>query len=96
MTVVDEVTLLNLVKNYTVEALLKVIAKGLGPDQARHIQAQGAKCPVCQKDNISGDNFDIEEGTVLQEMYCEDCEAEWTDEYHLIRYTRSVVPPEEQ
>lgn len=51
-----------------------------------YVRSLGVVCPVCQSDNITGGDITVNEGFVLQDVYCSDCESEWTDRYKLIGY----------
>lgn len=46
----------------------------------------GVICPVCESTNLSGCGVDIEEGIATQAVMCLDCDADWTDVYHLKGY----------
>jgi ribosomal protein L34E len=64
----------------------------LRPDQAAQARQQAQRsyrttglgtCPTCQSDQIEGGPLDMIERGAYQEMTCQDCEANWTDVYHL-------------
>ncbi len=40
-------------------------------------------CPKCDKGDVHGHAFDVEQNMVMQKMHCSDCDAEWYDVYHL-------------
>ena len=49
----------------------------------KYIAHLGGRCPVCHSDEIEGSSFDVEAGQVWQKVWCQSCEAEWKDIYHL-------------
>ena len=46
----------------------------------------GTSCPNCEDDDIEGDAIDIDDGFATQGMWCNNCEATWTDVYKLQGY----------
>lgn len=49
-----------------------------------YIASGGVHCPVCKSQNIVGDSFESDAGIAWQEIGCDDCEANWVDNYTLI------------
>lgn len=47
----------------------------------------GARCPVCDSENILGCDTDINDGCVYQNIICNNCRAEWVDVYKLTGYS---------
>lgn len=43
-------------------------------------------CPFCQGD-IEGAGVDVGEGSSYQECHCNECEAQWYDNYGLVAIT---------
>lgn len=41
------------------------------------------ECIFCGSDNITGDQWDLNGDQVSQNIFCNDCEREWTDFYRL-------------
>lgn len=54
--------------------------------------AGGNKCPFCGSENISGNAFNAYGGSTTQEVGCDDCGAEWLDQYILTGYTFTEIP----
>ncbi len=50
-------------------------------------EGHGHNCPFCGSDQISGGDTDQEAGCITQEVWCNDCQAEWVDEYELVGVT---------
>ena len=46
----------------------------------------GGLCPFCGSDAIEGREVTVEGNKGAQEVSCNDCEGEWTDEYTLTGY----------
>lgn len=53
------------------------------------------RCLFCMSDQIEGESFDTGDGTVYQEVHCNDCGASWTDLYKLVNI-RDVEEPDDQ
>jgi len=51
--------------------------------QERYIESGGSICPHCGSKNITGDSVNFEGSEISQAVYCEDCEADWTDVFKL-------------
>lgn len=47
----------------------------------------GGRCPVCQSENLSGTEVEIEGHLAFQEVMCLDCNAGWNDVYKLDSYS---------
>ena len=52
----------------------------------KYLASGGGNCPVCGKDNIEGSSVEIDSGIASQEIFCNDCESSWTDQYTLTGY----------
>lgn len=53
--------------------------------ESKYIDNGGVKCPFCESDNITAhENPQFSGFGIFQDIYCMDCEKEWTDEYKLI------------
>jgi hypothetical protein len=64
---------------------------GLSAEQlARYLACGGVQCPSCGSTDISGSQFDVIEGACWQNITCQECGAEWTDEYELTTVTDFV------
>lgn len=48
-----------------------------------YITKNASVCPICESDNISGGSIDMDSTFACQSVTCQDCDAEWTDIYHL-------------
>jgi len=46
----------------------------------------GNHCPACGDPDISGDEVTVDAGYAWQEVTCNACGAEWTDQYKLVGY----------
>ena len=44
------------------------------------------RCPACRSTDIEGGFVDVDGATATQRVRCHECEAEWTDTYHLSGY----------
>jgi hypothetical protein len=53
--------------------------------QTDYIEAPN-RCPKCRSLNIQGGSVDIDANTASQAVSCSDCDAEWSDIYHLVGY----------
>ena len=51
--------------------------------RAMYLANNGVKCPYCNSDKIEGHQVDVSYGSVYQEITCQDCGEDWTDEYKL-------------
>lgn len=51
--------------------------------ETAYVKNKGMKCPFCGKSSIEGSSIEIDGGIAWQDVYCTDCEAEWTDLYTL-------------
>jgi hypothetical protein len=60
--------------------------------QGIHIHRHGALCPFCGADSTEGGSVNIVEGCAIQGMWCNDCGAEWDDEYKLSGYSVRLAP----
>ncbi len=47
---------------------------------------EGAVCPFCQAEDLSGDSIEIIGGEAVQDITCHDCHRSWTDMYKLYGY----------
>jgi hypothetical protein len=55
----------------------------------KYIAAGGVICPACGSDDIGGASIAIEAGCAFQNVSCNVCDAEWTDEYKLTGITEA-------
>jgi len=62
--------------------------------QEEHVEQGGTQCPFCNSEQLEGLPIDVVNGRALQEIYCVDCQASWTDIYTLTSYT-IIEEPEE-
>ncbi len=63
--------------------------------EERYIDGGGLSCPVCNSSNLGSKPIEGRSWGLTQEVYCNDCEAEWMDVYKLhsiAGLTRSRVP----
>lgn len=51
--------------------------------QHRYVPRGGLHCPCCGSDNISGNEWNADAGHATQEVGCDNCNAQWLDEYTL-------------
>jgi len=58
----------------------------------------GSECPFCGGTDLQGSSFDVEGGATRQEIFCPDCEEEWTDSYHLatVIHSSGIFDPAEE
>ena len=48
-----------------------------------YIDGDGGECPYCHSTDIEGAGFNMEAGTVWQEITCAQCGKSWQDVYEL-------------
>ena len=53
----------------------------------RYLASGGTECPNCHSSDITGSQFDVDAGCCWQNISCNECGAEWTDEYELTTVT---------
>ena len=51
--------------------------------EAAYVRAHGGVCPCCRSVAITGDSVEINGDQAFQDVSCDDCQAEWTDQYKL-------------
>lgn len=57
-----------------------------------YVAKHGNECPSCLSVDIrSTESMQHDEATCWQECKCNDCDAEWTDEYSLTGYSTPVM-----
>lgn len=53
----------------------------------------GVRCPVCDSLNLNAGRLEPTEFCkAYQNVYCDDCGAEWCDEYELVGYDSLTEP----
>lgn len=52
-------------------------------DVEAYVAGGGCQCPACGSDQIEGSSFDADGKHVWQKVWCNDCEAEWFDDFTL-------------
>ena len=57
---------------------------------AEYVARQGGFCPACDSGNIQGGPIDVDAGSSWQECCCQDCDAEWHDDYVLTGFSNLV------
>ena len=57
--------------------------------ETQYVKEGGAKCPACGYDHIEGGDVTVDWGKAYQNVYCPECEEEWTDEYTLTGITEA-------
>lgn len=62
--------------------------------EEEYVEQCGLYCPFCGSSDIVGGSFDIEATSATQEVSCNACHAEWTDDYKLVGYTVRSDPEE--
>jgi transposase-like protein len=56
----------------------------------QYVNALGQVCPYCGSDHVEAvGQFEVSCLNAYQNVICQTCETEWTDEYTLIGYTPS-------
>jgi len=61
--------------------------KERAPDtNAEYLAHGGTQCPFCGSYDITGDEVNIDAGSAWQDVFCNDCPAEWQDTYNLTGY----------
>jgi predicted Zn-ribbon and HTH transcriptional regulator len=51
----------------------------------------GLRCPHCKSENICAGEINADSGSLVQQVSCDDCGAEWLDAYQLIGYEKLVT-----
>lgn len=51
--------------------------------RTEYMESGGIHCPVCKSKNIVGESVEIDAGIAWQEVGCDDCDADWVDNYTL-------------
>jgi transposase-like protein len=51
------------------------------------VQSCGNKCPSCQSENISAEDFEPEGAHAWRPVSCDDCGASWNETYSLTGYS---------
>lgn len=52
--------------------------------------SEGSQCPTCKSDQIEGGGLEVEGNTVVQDMSCKNCGADWLDIYTRSGFQMSV------
>lgn len=60
----------------------------IDPKQKYYLDNAGNICPYCHSGNIEGGSFETDSGVASQKMDCNDCDAEWEDNYDLIGFQK--------
>lgn len=47
----------------------------------------GLHCPYCGNDDCEGAGITVDTGNAYQDIVCNTCGMEWTDNYELVGYT---------
>lgn len=61
----------------------KVVSVKYLERQHKYVEQGGTRCPCCGSDDISGNEWNADAGYATQEVGCNNCNAEWLDEYTL-------------
>lgn len=56
----------------------------------KYIASGGVICPACGSHDIGGASIGVEAGHAFQNVSCNDCGADWTDEYILTSITEAA------
>ena len=56
----------------------------------------GTQCPNCGSANIAGEDFDpVSAESALRQCNCNDCRAQWVEQYEVTKYDNLEFPDEE-
>ena len=58
-----------------------------------YIANGGCSCPYCGSDKIEGSDISTNVGNMYQDIYCQNCGRQWTDEYTLTGITEEPKEP---
>lgn len=61
-------------------------------DPKEYAAAWGTRCPHCDGNDLSGEQFTVEEGKAWQPIKCHGCGASWNDLYTLTGYETTQAP----
>jgi hypothetical protein len=53
-------------------------------ERAAYLGAGGRKCPKCWGDDVTGARLDADGPVAYGRCRCDDCGAEWVDEFRLV------------
>lgn len=68
------------------------IAEKLKLTVEQYLEHSGLKCPFCESDQITGDEWNAEGSSATQEATCNECGGSWYDLYELKGYEVIAVP----
>lgn len=57
-----------------------------------YVEKGGNHCPHCGSTDITGSGVEIASGTAMQGVSCNECDAEWVDQYKLVGYETIEEP----
>jgi len=52
----------------------------------KYAEIRGMCCPSCGSSDIQGESIEVSAGFAAQDCMCNECLAEWRDEYRLVGY----------
>jgi hypothetical protein len=58
----------------------------------QYVKASGQRCPWCNGKNTNQLGCDVDGSTAWCNCDCEDCGAEWTDQFELTGYNKLHAP----
>lgn len=61
----------------------KILSVKYLEQQHKYIERGGTRCPCCGSSDISGNEWNSDAGYATQEVGCDNCQAQWLDEYTL-------------
>lgn len=52
-------------------------------NEKMYLESGGVKCPYCGSEDITAGEYRADGSLIWQDVLCNDCGSEWTDEYRL-------------
>jgi hypothetical protein len=57
-----------------------------------YIERGGDHCPYCKSKNLSNGDGELLDGAAWQNVWCDDCGQEWTENYSLTAIDELEIP----
>lgn len=57
--------------------------------EEEYLACGGGQCPFCRSTDITGDTIEVDGTTAWQPVVCNECDAEWQDNFNLTGYQKA-------